>query len=335
MKILIAEDDAVTRRRLESNLLNWDYEVLVAKDGDEAWRALQGEDAPRLAILDWMMPGMDGIKVCEEARKLKGEPYIYILILTAKGRKVDIIQGLDAGADDYLIKPYDAHELKARLRAGRRILALQEALLSARDALRFQATLDPLTGLWNRNAILATLKRELLRAERQGSALAIFMADFDGFNQVNETYGYLAGDSVLREAADRIRSVSRLYDAVGRYGGEEFIIIAPGCEISEAVTQAERIRASISDKAVDQSEGMIYLTLSVGAVAIDREHAITDPNLLIRASVTALSRAKELGANRVELARAEDVQGLASAKLLGANARRRFEDVDSREVRSA
>jgi two-component system cell cycle response regulator len=334
MKILIADDDVVSRRRLEANLLSWDYDVVQASDGDEAWRALQGEQAPRLAILDWMMPGMDGLKVCEEVRKLKGDPYIYILILTAKGRKEDVIRGLDAGADDYLTKPYDAHELQARLRAGRRILALQEALLSARDALRFQATLDPLTGLWNRASIVATLKRELVRAEREGASLAVFMADLDDFNRVNETYGYLAGDSALREAAQRIRSVTRLYDAAGRYEGEEFIIIGPGCDNSEAATQAERIRASISDTPVDLSEGIIQLTISVGAASISGETG-ANPNSLIRAAATALDRAKEQGGNRIELALPEEVQELVPAKPKGARARRPFQDDKIRQIRRA
>jgi two-component system cell cycle response regulator len=316
MKILIAEDDLVSRRRLEANLHTWGYDVVVAVDGDKAWHALRAEEAPRLAILDWMMPGMDGIKICEEVRKLKREPYVYILMLTARDRKEDVVQGLEAGADDYLTKPYDAHELKARLRAGRRILALQEALLSARDALRFQATLDPLTGLWNRTATLSALKRELVRGERQGASLAVLMADLDHFSRVNETYGHMAGDSVLRETAQRIRSVSRLYDTVGRWGGEEFFIIAPGCDRVEATKQAERIRDSISGKDVDLSEGMIRLTLSVSVVTTDDKKGL-DSKSLIGAAEVALSRAKEMGRNRVEMATTDEIQSMVSARPQG------------------
>jgi diguanylate cyclase (GGDEF)-like protein len=301
MKVLVAEDDLVSRRRLESNLLSWNYEVEVACDGDEAWRMLQDEYAPRLAILDWMMPGLDGLAVCEKVRKVKVEPYVYILLLTAKDRKENVVEGLEAGADDYLTKPYDAQELKARLRTGRRILALQEALLSARDALRFQVSLDPLTGVWNRTAVLATLKRELIRAESQGNSLTIFKADIDNFSRVNEGQGHLAGDVALREVARRIQGVNRPYDAVGRIGGEEFVIIAPGYQNSEAASQAERLRASISDQPVDLSEGLVRLTLSVGVVNVcDTRGAEADA--VLRAADVALSRVKSMGGNLVEVA---------------------------------
>ena len=209
-------------------------------------------------------------------------------------------------------KPYDAHELKARLRAGRRIIALQEALLSARDALRFQATLDPLTGLWNRKAIMDTLKRELVRAEREGTTLTVLTADLDHFSGVNETYGHMAGDSVLRETARRIRDASRFYDTVGRTGGEEFTVIAPGCCREDAVNQAERIRASITGKELDLSEGMIRLTMSVGLVTTDNKKGV-DPIALLSVAHAALTRAKSMGRNRVEMATPDEIQSIVLA----------------------
>ena len=323
MKILIADDDMATRRKLEACLLDWNYEVVVASDGEEAWQALQGDDAPRLAILDWMMPGKDGLKICEEVRSAKSEPYVYIILITARDRKEDVVQGLEAGADDYLTKPYDVHELKARLRTGRRILALQEALLSARDALRFQATLDPLTGLWNRTAMVATLKRELARADRQSTSLSVMMVDLDDFNRINETYGYLAGDSVLRDTAQRIQSVSRVIDAVGRYGGEEFLIISAGFDASKMSGQAERVRAAISEPTMDIPEGMIQLTASVGVATSDNAKE-ANPNALLGAANEALSRAKALGGNRVVEARAEEVQVMTMANGGSSDARRRL-----------
>ena len=323
MKILIAEDDMATRRKLEVCLLDWNYEVVTAGDGEEAWRALQGEDAPRLAILDWMMPGKDGLKVCEEVRNAKAEPYVYIILLTARDRKEDVVQGLEAGADDYLTKPYDVHELKARLRTGRRILALQEALLSARDALRFQATLDPLTGLWNRTAMVANLKREIARADRQNTSLSVIMVDLDHFSRVNETHGHLAGDSILRDTAQRIKSVSRVIDNVGRYGGEEFMIISAGLDAANTSGQAERIRAAISEEALDIAEGMIQLTASVG-VATCGNAKEASPNSLLLAAGLALSRAKALGGNRVELARADEVQVITMANQGSSGTRRRI-----------
>lgn len=313
MKILIAEDDVAARRKLEVCLLSWNYEVVVARDGEEALMALQGEDSPRLAILDWMMPGKDGLNVCEEVRNTKAEPYVYILLLTARDRKEDVVKGLEAGADDYLTKPYDVQELKARLRTGRRILALQESLLSARDALRFQATLDPLTGLWSRTAMRDTLKRELARAELQNTPLSLIMVDLDHFSRVNEIHGHFTGDSVLRDTAQRIQSVTRVFDAVGRYGGEEFLIISTGFNASQAFGQAEKIRAAISDEAIDVGEGMIQLTASVG-VATSNNPKEEIPNALIDAADLALSRAKALGGNRVEVARTEELQVIVTAK---------------------
>jgi diguanylate cyclase (GGDEF)-like protein len=276
-----------------------------------------------LAILDWMMPGKDGLKVCEEVRKTKAEPYVYIILLTARDRKEEVVQGLEAGADDYLTKPYDVHELKARLRTGRRILALQEALLSARDALRFQAALDPLTGLWNRTAMVANLKRELARADRHNTSLSVMMVDLDHFNRINETYGHLAGDSVLRDTAQRIQSVSRVIDAVGRYGGEEFLIISAGLDAAKTSGQAERIRTAICEEPVDVSEGVIQLTASVG-LASSGNAKETNPNSLILAADLALARAKALGGNRVELARAEEFQVITMAKRGSMDARRRM-----------
>jgi two-component system cell cycle response regulator len=313
MKVLIADDDAVARHRLETYLLDWNYEVVAASDGDEAWRALRADDAPRLAILDWMMPGKDGVQICEEVKKLKGEPYIYILMLTVRDRKEDVVRALDAGADDYLTKPYDGQELKARLRTGRRILALQAALLSARDALRAQVTLDPLTGLWNRAATLASLKRELVRAGHQNTSLTVFMADLDHFNRINETHGHLAGDNALRLAARRIQAIHRPFDSVGRYGGEEFVVILPGYDRAESERQAERLRASVSDEPIDLSEGMTSLSLSVGAVHVNDAKGV-DPGALLYAADVALARAKKAGGNRVEFARPNEVREMSSAE---------------------
>ncbi|HLY61472.1 MAG TPA: response regulator [Terriglobia bacterium] len=172
MRILIAEDDPASRRLLQVMLQKWNFDVDVATNGAEAWQMLQSEAAPRIAILDWMMPEMDGIQVCQKIRELRAEPYTYVILLTARGQKEDVVEGIEAGADDYLSKPFDSGELKARLRSGMRILELQESLITSRDALRFQATHDSLTGLWNRGATLDALRRELSRADRQGSPVA-------------------------------------------------------------------------------------------------------------------------------------------------------------------
>lgn len=306
MKILIAEDDPVSRRLLEAKLIKWGYEVLVTCDGGEAWTALQEEDAPRLAILDWMMPGMDGVEICRRVRQALDAPYTYIILLTALHREVDLVTGMEAGADDYITKPFNANELRVRLRAGKRIVELQNELIATREALREQATHDALTGLWNREEILRFLRQQLTRIEREGGHLGLIMADLDHFKQVNDNYGHVAGDGVLRKVARRMRSLVRDYDQVGRYGGEEFILVLPGCDGEGTAAFAERLRLCVGGSPLDIPEGMIPVTISLGvATAGYREgHNVES---LVRAADHALYRAKQNGRNRVELAVKEDV----------------------------
>jgi diguanylate cyclase (GGDEF)-like protein len=306
VKVLIAEDDMVSRRLLEAMLTKWGYEVTVTRDGVEAWEVLQGVDAPPLAILDWMMPGMDGVEVCRKVRQRGQEPYIYLLLLTTKGRKENIIEGLDAGADDYLTKPFDPHELQVRLRTGMRIVTLQAEIIEAREALRVQATHDALTGVWNRRAILEMLGTELVRSSRDEAPVAVVMADLDHFKRINDTHGHVVGDVVLREAVSRMRTLLRPYDAIGRYGGEEFLVVLPGCTAQDAFKLAERLRIGISQEPMMINGGTIDVTSSLG-VAISDTTAILDATALIQAADTALYRAKAEGRNRVELATATEM----------------------------
>jgi diguanylate cyclase (GGDEF)-like protein len=305
VRILLADDDLITRTVQEDTLSSWGYEVVTAADGLEAWQILQQEDPPRLAILDWMMPGMDGVEVCREIRRRREEPYIYMLLLTTRAEKEDIIEGLDAGADDYLVKPFDPHELKVRLRAGRRIVDLQEELISARETLRTQATHDPLTGLLSRAALLEAVHGELTRVLRQQTELGIVLIDLDHFKSINDTYGHLVGDIVLREAARRMRQTVRPYDAVGRYGGEEFIVVLRGADLPGVYNQAERLRQHLERDPIQTTAGPIKVTASMGVVS-SRQAPAKDADTLIRAADTALYRAKHAGRNRVETATADD-----------------------------
>ena len=297
MRVLIAEDDPVSRRVLQAHLTKWNYEVVVTRDGQEAWDALQAADCPNLAILDWMMPSMDGVEVVRQLRAKATSSYVYVLLLTAKGQKEDIVAGLEAGADDYLTKPFDAQELQARLRTGRRILDLQSELLAAHEALRNEATHDHLTGVWNRSGILDLLQRECARAARTKSAVSVIMADIDHFKAVNDTYGHMAGDDVLREVASRMLSSVRAYDSIGRYGGEEFVIVLPDCCASSGVQQAERLRAGVAARPVETSGVEIPLTLSLGVAATAEGH-LEDYQALLRIADAALYRAKEAGRNQ-------------------------------------
>src|SRR5262245_1166148 len=251
MRILVADDDPAARRVLSTLLFRWGYEVLTAHDGAGALTILQRPDAPRLALLDWGLPGPDGAEICRTVRSRPGEAYTYILMLTGRGDRASVVEGLAAGADEYLIKPVDSHELEARLRTGRRILELQERLLAANAALRERAERDPLTGLYNRAAVLGRLDEELNRAARSGQTVGVVLADLDHFKQINDTRGHLVGDAVLREVARRLRQAVRPYDVLGRYGGEEFLAVAPDCDAAGLAALAERLRRSVTGAPFD------------------------------------------------------------------------------------
>lgn len=298
MNILVAEDDAVTRRLLEAQLTKWGYEVTVCSDGLAAEASLQADTGPQLAILDWMMPGISGLSLCRKIRAWKHERYIYTVLLTARNQREDILEGLEAGADDYLTKPFDPNELRVRVRAGARIVELQRNLMEALKISDFRATHDALTSLWNRASILDVLGNELNRSARDGVAVAVIMADVDHFKHVNDRYGHLAGDAVLRKVADRIKSLVRPYDSSGRYGGEEFLIVLPGCSIEDAEETAERIRSSFSDNPIITSEGLFNVTMSFGVAAEDGG-AETESDAMVRAADQALYEAKNSGRNRV------------------------------------
>jgi diguanylate cyclase (GGDEF)-like protein len=298
MRVLIAEDSLVSRHLLVTTLRGWGYEVTAAADGAQAWKYLQDEDAPKLAILDWIMPGMTGPEVCQRIRSQARHDYTYVLLLTSKNEKQDLIEGMESGADDYITKPFDHHELKVRLRAGQRILELQAELLAAREALREQATKDSLTGIWNRSSIFDILERSLARAAREERPLGLVLIDLDHFKTVNDAYGHLAGDAVLREAARRLKSAVRVYDDVGRYGGEEFLVVLPGCDEQGATSLAERMREQLEAEPVVVHDAAVTITGSFGVVtAVDPSQ--TTPEALVHTADDALYAAKRAGRNRV------------------------------------
>ena len=295
MKILIADDSNVSRHLLESIVRKWGYEVISTADGNQAWEALSREDAPRLAILDWMMLGMTGPEVCRRVRDKGIEPYTYILLLTSKTQKEDVIEGMMAGADDYVVKPFDQQELNVRLRAGRRIIDLQDELLQAQAALRHQATHDALTGLINRREISAILDSAI----GDTGPLSVIMLDIDKFKAVNDEHGHAAGDAVLVCTAERLRETLGGRAAVGRYGGEEFLVVTRR-PAEEAAALAESIRERIAGRPMAFGGGGLVVTASLGVA--HRNGDGCPATALLKAADDALYRAKKSGRNCVVVA---------------------------------
>jgi two-component system cell cycle response regulator len=301
MRILIADDERVSRRMLHGLLTMWGYEVISVEDGNKALEELKKPDAPRVGLLDWVMPGQNGVEVCRAIRRDRPEPYTYLILLTTKDAKENIVEGLESGADDYLIKPWDPYELKARLRAGQRILQLEDRLVEARETMRFKATHDHLTGLANRGFIVDSLERELARTRRENGSTIVMLGDLDHFKSVNDTYGHPVGDEVLREVARRLLGAVRSYDLVGRYGGEEFLIVLNNCDASQALARAEEVRKGVARDPVHTAIGPLPVTMSIGVLS-SRDWSQCNAEEMLRRVDAALYQAKASGRNCCQLA---------------------------------
>jgi len=297
MKVLIAEDDKVSSKILERNIRNWGYKVIISNNGQQAWQAFQKGEIP-LAILDWMMPKIDGLELCQRVRQLKKDHYTYIILLTSKDRKEDILEGFRAGADDYIVKPFDTLELRARLQTGKRIVDLQNQLIQTNLKLEELAREDSLTKLWNRAAIIQLLEEELHRSQREKKPVGTILVDIDYFKNINDTYGHLVGDTVLIEVTARLKKKIRCYDRIGRYGGDELLIVLPNCRLDEVEEIAERLRFAVCQKKIQTDMGLLEVTLSLGAFSSEKQPTISAENL-IKASDNALYQAKRMGRNCV------------------------------------
>jgi two-component system, cell cycle response regulator len=298
MKVLIADDSPTMRRLLQSTLEEWGYEVVEAQDGEQALEVLSSDDPPPIAILDWVMPKITGPELCGRVRGRKSRTYTYILLLTAKAQHQDLIEGMGAGADDYIVKPFDRPEMEVRLRAGRRIVDLQTELMQMQEALREQATRDSLTRCWNRFSLFDILAREIHRCQREKKPLGVIMLDLDHFKKVNDTYGHVCGDEILKQLVKRAERAMRPYDAIGRYGGEEFICVLSGCGEQDVRSHAERIRAEVAASPIEWMRHRVMITSSFGAVAGIPTAGMT-PDQLIRLADESLYRAKRAGRNCV------------------------------------
>lgn len=297
IKVLIAEDDKVSSKVLEKNIRNWGYDVIISNNGQQAWKAFQKDDIP-LAILDWMMPKINGLELCQKVRLLKKDHYTYIILLTSKDRKEDVLKGFRAGADDYIVKPFDALELRARLQTGKRIVDLQSQLIQTNIKLEELAKEDSLTKLWNRAAIIQLLEDELHRSQREKRPVGVILVDIDYFKNINDTYGHLVGDTVLIEVTARLKKNIRRYDRIGRYGGDELLVVLPNCQLNEVEEIAERLRLALSQSRIQTDAGSLDVTLSLGAFSSEKQPDAS-AEVLIKASDNALYQAKRNGRNCV------------------------------------
>jgi diguanylate cyclase (GGDEF)-like protein len=300
MKLLVADDSSLYRTMLKRMLEAWGYEVVLAVDGHEAQRILDSNDAPSLAIVDCMMPGMSGLELCKQIRARR-QGYVYTILLSAANHENDVLQGFELGADDYLGKPFKELELIARLRVGERIIKIHEELVEAYKILEFEAAYDSSLRIWNRRTIMDLLSKEVGRAKRSQTPLSIFLADLDFFKRVNDSYGHLVGDEVLRRAAERMSNEVRESDHLGRYGGEEFLAVLPACTAEGAVLVAERVRQSIGNEPLVKE---VAMTVSIGVAQLRPGQEIHD---LLHEADIAMYRAKQSGRNRVEVEKASEL----------------------------
>jgi two-component system cell cycle response regulator len=306
MKILLVEDSRLERHKISRYLTEWRLDFVAIESGTEALNMLEGSEPPNMVLLDWMLPDLDGIDVCRRIRTNGASgPYVYIVMLTAKSLKRDLLIAMAAGADDYLAKPIDPSELRARIMVGKRILDLQQSL-------RFAATHDFLTNLLNRSEILAAIDKERSRSEREGKPTTIIMADIDHFKRINDSLGHGAGDEVLKEVGRRLKSDLRPYDVVGRYGGEEFLIILPGCDLTTGARRADELRNFVAKDPIFTPFGTTAATVSLGVTAaFNRECSVSD---LLREADVCMYAAKKKGRNRVEFLSAKTRQRSAGQR---------------------
>jgi len=301
MKLLIADDDLTSRVLLENLARKWGWEPVVVEEGEAAWEVLQQDNSPRLLLIDWEMPRLSGLALCQRIRKQLNTDPAYIILLTSRDKTIDIVTGLHVGANDYITKPFNNVELQARIQVGKRMLGLQQELNQAKELLAFKACHDELTGLLNRGAIMESLDKELARSYRQKLPLCVAMCDIDLFKQINDNYGHIAGDHVIREVAQRIRAELRPYDLAGRYGGEEFLLVF-NSSLQDAQKSLERIRLSISNTPFNYEKEVLKVTISCGVTVYDSFVNEGNKQVLIGAADKALYEAKENGRNKVVLA---------------------------------
>lgn len=300
--ILLVEDNPTSQKMLEKILVKEGFAVTVAENGKEALALFKERFFP-IVLTDWLMPEMDGPELCKAIRAEKPKGYVYIVLLTAKDSKDDIISGLESGADDYLTKPAHRAELIARLKNGLRILELEKSLKEANEEIRALSITDPLTGIYNRGYLNERLPQEIKRSIRYKRSISLILCDIDHFKSVNDKFGHVAGDTILKGFVGCITaSIRDQIDWSARYGGEEFLIVLPETDFLGAKHLAERLRVVVSEKDHTIGDNEVRITASFGVSGFSPD--TLKKNLLVDDMLNQvdkyLYKAKNGGRNRVE-----------------------------------
>ena len=299
MKVLLAEDDSAASLPLKKLLFKWGFDVMATSNGLDAWQILQTENAPQLAILDWTLPYMDGPSICRSIREQEKtqDRYTYVVMLTPKHEKCDIVEGLEAGADDYVVRPFDKDEMRARLYAGQRIVEVQMALRVANRRLLIMSRLDPLTGALSRNAILDDLDLAMYRAGREKKSLTVSLVDIDNLRAINERYGRTTGDQILQDSVRRINTSVRRTDSFGRYGADEFLVILLGADAEQGLIVGERIQTAICDEDFLINSHSLHVTVSQTMMTWDGQKGVKE---FVASLEESFAAGRTRGANRID-----------------------------------
>lgn len=311
MKVLIADDDPTSRLLLKAMVSKLGHECIVAEDGSSAWDVLASGGIDVL-LTDWMMPGVDGPELCRRLRNDVGGGYIYIVLTTGLDHPEDVLEGMSAGADDYLTKPVDTFAVQTRLVAAERVTELHHQLVHTQAQLEQanlelleQSLTDQLTGLGNRRRMDEDLDRVHARALRLGRTYGIAIFDIDYFKRYNDHYGHVAGDGALRDVASCIELIVRAGECAYRYGGEEFLVLMPDCGLGDVVPKAaDRIRQSVLLAAIPHEARPTHprvVTVS-GGVSCWMPGSQLSARAVLEEADQALYDAKTTGRNRISIA---------------------------------